>query len=338
MDNTTAPSRAIPGWTATESPFHKEELAVQDRLGVRERIDTRVRRAGIRSYMPDQHRTFFNALPFLLVGSTDADGQPWASILVGRPGFISAPDSRTLRIAASSLPGSPAQDQLQVGALIGALGIQLTTRRRNRVNGVITAADESSLTLAVSQSFGNCSRYIQCREFYPLDDDGRALAQGACADADHLGDADLDLIARADTFFIASANLACAAGAARGVDVSHRGGRPGFVRADDVRTLTMPDFSGNSYFNTIGNLVHDPRAGLLFIDFESGDLLYAAGDTEIIWDGPEVEAFVGAERLMRFHLREVRRSSHALRVRWSQVQYAPELTRTGTWQESDAVR
>ncbi|HEY9381342.1 MAG TPA: pyridoxamine 5'-phosphate oxidase family protein [Burkholderiales bacterium] len=283
--------------------------------------------------MPDQHRQFFNELPFLLIGSTDADGQPWATMRLGRPGFLTTPDSRTLHIAGASLPGNPLQERLNTGAFIGALGIQLTTRRRNRVNGVITIADHEGLTVAVSQSFGNCPKYIQRREPCLIENNHHVTTDAAVTDVAQLGASDQTLIRRADTCFIASANLDPDASMARGVDVSHKGGRPGFLRVDDDHTLTMPDFMGNSYFNTIGNLMHDPRAGLLFIDFELGDLLYLAADAEIIWGGPEVNAFTGAERLGRFHIRKVRRTVNVLPIRWSPAQYAAELTRTGTWQE-----
>ena len=325
--------QAIPGWMAAESPFHASELAVQERVGVRATLDARVRKAGIRDYMPDQHRQFFNELPFLLIGSTDADGQPWATMQLGRPGFLTTPDSRTLHIAGASLPGNPLQGRLNTGAFIGALGIQLTTRRRNRVNGVITIADHEGLTVAVRQSFGNCPKYIQRREPCLIENNHHVTTDAAVTDVAQLGASDQTLIRRADTCFIASANLDPAASMARGVDVSHKGGRPGFLRIDDDHTLTMPDFIGNSYFNTIGNLMHDPRAGLLFIDFELGDLLYLAADAEIIWEGPEVDTFTGAERLVRFHVRKVRRTVNVLPIRWSPVQYAAELTRTGTWQE-----
>ncbi|TAM89695.1 MAG: pyridoxamine 5'-phosphate oxidase, partial [Candidimonas sp.] len=136
---------------------------------------------------------------------------------------------------------------------------------------------------------------------------------------------------RTDTFFIATANLDPAAGAARGADVSHKGGKPGFVRIDDAQTLTIPDFVGNSYFNTIGNLLCNPRAGLLFIDFESGDLLYVAATAEVLWDDPDAALLTGAQRLLRFHVRTVRRNAKALPIRWTPPEYARELERTGVW-------
>jgi predicted pyridoxine 5'-phosphate oxidase superfamily flavin-nucleotide-binding protein len=149
------------------------------------------------------------------------------------------------------------------------------------------------------------------------------------------------LIAAADTFFIATAYLGASAGESttvsgiadrqQGVDVSHRGGKPGFVRIDDARTLTVPDFVGNFFFNTLGNLVEHPRAGLLFIDFVSGDLLYLAVTAELIWDGAEVAAFKGAERLLRFHVEQAIRVEASLPLRWSEAEMSPALAPMGSW-------
>ena len=304
---------------------------------MRERIDADARR-GIRDYMPEQHRRFFAEQPFMVLGGLDASGQPWATLRIGEPGFVSTPDEHTLRIAGRGPAGDPLGDAWQVGALIGGLGIQLATRRRNRVNGEITALDEDAITVAVSQSFGNCAKYIQSRTpTYELAATEAPDANQAPEVAPFLSETDRALLGRADTLFIASANAASEAGFGRGADVSHRGGKPGFVRVDDDRTLTLPDFSGNLFFNTIGNLIHDPRAGLLFPDFDNGDLLFVAVDAEVIWEGAELESFEGAERLMRFHVREVRRSRRALPFRWSAVQYAPQLAKTGRWDTQPAA-
>ncbi|MCI2809828.1 pyridoxamine 5'-phosphate oxidase family protein [Eoetvoesiella caeni] len=321
------------GWTAKESPFHAGELAVQDRLGVRERIDAIARKAGIRDYMPDQHCQFFAERPFLLIGAADAAGQPWPTVLAGQPGFITTPDERTLHVAATIPPHSPLHGQLRAGSFVGLLGIQFTTGRRNRVNGAITAIDDNSLTMAVRQSFGNCRKYIQAREPSPIKDKAPDSIR-RLPDTDRLSKDDQGLLSRADTFFIASAYFSEQDQTAQGADVSHRGGRPGFIRIDDDQTLTFPDFTGNFLFNTIGNLVRNPRAGLLFIDFDSSDLLYLAGDAHIIWDGPEVSAFTGAQRLIQFHLHTVRRIANALPIHWSPVRYSEQLTGTGSWQES----
>nr|WKF60205.1 Flavohemoprotein [Paraburkholderia busanensis] len=308
------------------SPFHAGELAVQTRAGVADFANSAGRR-GIRTEMPEQHRQFFAERPFMVLGGLDADGQPWASLRVGAPGFVSTPDSHTLRIAGSALPGDPLEGTWRVGGMIGGLGIQPETRRRNRVNGVITSLDDDAITLRVSQSFGNCPKYIQSRTptFVPRDAAEPIAPQ---VRATSLSDADRALLRQADTFFIASANDSDDAGFARGVDVSHRGGMPGFIHVDADGTLTVPDFSGNRFFNTLGNLVHDPRAGLLFIDFASGDLLYIAADAEIVWGGgafAHIAAFAGAKRLLRFRVRDVRRSARVLPFRWSTVEYASQF-------------
>ncbi|CAB3789526.1 hypothetical protein LMG28614_02914 [Paraburkholderia ultramafica] len=325
----------LDGWGAEVSPFHAGEQAVQQRVGVSSQAESMGRR-GIRRYMPEQHRRFFAGQPFMVFGGVDASGQPWATVRAGAPGFVSSPDAQTLRIEGGVLPGDPLAGRWQQGAMIGGLGLQPQTRRRNRINGVVQSVQGETLLVDVTQSFGNCAKYIQSRT-PTFVEQGARLPSMPPEVATQLSDTDRALLMRADTFFIASANLGEEAGLARGVDVSHRGGAPGFVRIDDASTLTTPDYSGNHFFNTIGNLIHDPRAGLLFIDFATGDLVYLAVRAEIVWDGVELAAFEGAERLVRFHIEEVRRSRGALPFRWSEVEFAPQFASVVRAPVSDAA-
>src|SRR5258706_11183643 len=145
------------------SPFHAGELAVQERVGVRERIAEGGARM-IRDAMPDQHRELFEKLPMILVGSLDDRRRPWASMVVGRPGFMHAIDSRHLRIAARPLADDPLALNLSADAPLGLLGIEPHTRRRNRMNGTVTQLDDDGFTVSVDQSFGNCPQYIQARD------------------------------------------------------------------------------------------------------------------------------------------------------------------------------
>ena len=140
------------------------------------------------------------------------------------------------------------------------------------------------------------------------------------------------MIARADTFLVASRSRP-QSGEAGGPDISHRGGRPGFV-AVDGDTLTIPDFRGNRYFNTLGNLLGEPRAGLLFIDFERGDLLQLQGTTEIDWSGGAGRLIDGAERSWRFHAVRGWRRRQASPLRWTFVDYSPFTQRTGSWRKA----
>ena len=312
-------------------PFHSGEQAVQQRVGVLEKMASRGQL--LRSFMPDQHREFFQQLPFLIVGSIDREQQPWASIVTGAPGFATSPDAEHLELHPHVLAADPLQQNLAHNAAIGILGIEPHTRRRNRMNGKVEKINAAGWTLKVDQSFGNCPKYIQARR-PALIEDGAAAAP-VVHRTEQLDAAMQNLIAGADTFFIASAFMGKPAAAGErqhGVDVSHRGGKPGFVRIDDAKTLTVPDFVGNFYFNTIGNLVEHPRAGLLFIDFAGGDLLYLAVSAELIWDGPEVAAFAGAERLLRFHVEQAIRVEASLPLRWGEAELSPALAPMGSWQ------
>lgn len=283
---------------------------------MRERIEQTGRRM-IRQFMPDQHRVFFAELPFVIVGSLDAQHRPWASLLAGPRGFLRSPDPQTLEVRAT--PGDLPGVHLAAGAPVGLLGIQLETRRRNRMNGTVTALGDSGFAVRVGQSFGNCPQHIHPRAPVTL---AEPIAAGAPRpEGPLLSPAATALITGADTFFLASASPAAQdGGPAEGVDVSHRGGQPGFVqvaRDADRTVLTWPDFSGNFLFNTLGNLVVNPRAGVLFVDFTTGGLLLLTGETEIVWEGPEVEAVADAERLLRLRVTEGVWIEHAVPLRWS---------------------
>jgi predicted pyridoxine 5'-phosphate oxidase superfamily flavin-nucleotide-binding protein len=319
----TSAARDGVGITADESRFHPGEQVVQARLGVRERIEQIGRRV-IRDFMPDQHREFFEDLPFLLVGSQATSGEVWASLLAAQPGFVRAPTVRSLEVRARAFPGDPLAEQLRVGSPLGLLGIELPTRRRNRVNGRVVAADADRFLLAVEQSFGNCKQYIQARagRFTPPGAAPQPLALGAL-----LSPRALRVLKRSDTAFLATSSRAAARGGAEGVDVSHRGGPAGFVRArasDAGLTLILPDYSGNFLFNSFGNLEVNPRAGLLVIDFESGDVMSLTGLAHVIWEGPEVAEVPGAERLLEYRV-ERGLLWPSLAVGFSAAEVAPQV-------------
>lgn len=300
------------------SPFHQGELEAQALAGESSRG------AGIRSFMPDQHRDFFALLPYLFVAGRDAQGKPIATVLAGPEGFVTSPTPNALDIAALSAPGDPADSALRAGMPIGLLGLDLRTRRRNRANGVISERDISGLKVAVSQSFGNCAKYIQVRQHEAVPADAAAAEELGSVDA-----AASALITQSDTLFIAS-------GSESGLDISHRGGRPGFVRVEGGR-LSVPDFAGNSYFNTFGNLLREPATSLLFIDFAKGDVLQLQGVAELIWDGPELADIDGARRLLKVEVTRACRRKAALPLRWGEPEQAPTTLATGSWRQDRAA-
>ena len=211
------------------------------------------------------------------------------------------------------------------------LGIDFKLRRRSRLNGVVRHSVEGNTLLDVQQCFVNCPKYIQARALRsatlnPIEP--HQIASGV-----RLSEAQINLIHHADTFFIASQHKAEEGRDNRnGIDLSHRGGKPGFVKAsDDGSVITWPDFAGNNMFNTLGNISRDPRAGLLFIDYQRGDILSLTGEAEIVWDGSEVEAFAGSERNVRLHVTQWTHLINAYTFDWSEPELSPFLRSTGNW-------
>jgi predicted pyridoxine 5'-phosphate oxidase superfamily flavin-nucleotide-binding protein len=264
---------------------------------------------GIREEMPDQHRALFEKLPYLIVGAVE-EGRPWATFLVGMPGFVHTPDARTLVVGATPRPGDPIGPALCAGAPVGVLGIELATRRRNRANGRIRSRDAAGFVVDVAESFGNCPQYIQARAPLGAFERGPVRVERGRAPTD----AARAIVARADTAFLASADSESGR-----VDVSHRGGRPGFLRMEDS-TIVLPDYPGNNFFMTLGNLEQNPRAGLAIVDFATGALLSLSGTTETRWTpGGDTE------REVRITIEEVVLLENAIPFTWSGVSFARQL-------------
>lgn len=314
------------------SPFHSGEIELQRKLGVSERMDTFGRRV-IRDHMPEQHRDFFEQLPFLVAGTVDASGDVWATLLAGEPGFAHSPDPRQLTISIPNSASDPAISGQGQGGAIGILGIELHTRRRNRMNGTIASIGKDRFSIAVEHSFGNCPQYIQTRNWHMAE---RGDHAPSTEELSGLDDAARAVISGADTFFVAS--YVDLPDGRRQVDVSHRGGKPGFVRIDAQGMLTIPDFAGNLHFNTLGNFLREPRAGLTFVDFESGDLLQMTGDAEVILDSPDIAAFQGAERLWTFVPRKLVSRKAVFPLRFEFLEWSPNSLMTGDWEQAEQRR
>ncbi|MDN4501661.1 pyridoxamine 5'-phosphate oxidase family protein [Alteromonadaceae bacterium BrNp21-10] len=294
--------------------FHTGEQQLQQRIGVKDKMAELGQRF-LRPYLLEQHRQFYALLPMIFIGAEDSAGAIWASVLYGEEGFVSSPNSSLLHIDNMLAQYDPLYDELEPLAAIGLLGIELPTKRRNRANGLLQRLTDSSMVIEIEQSFGNCAKYIQVRDKHRATE---KLPAAAFSFTHFNGDI-VDRIQQMDTFFIATGSLdegGCINEEQGGMDISHRGGPPGYVQVINDSTLIFADFPGNNFFNTFGNLLLDPRAGLLFIDFEHGHHIYLTGTAEVRWSQENDLLIDGAEREVHFHLQQGKMVFNASPYRW----------------------
>lgn len=302
---------------------------MQARVGKRDKVEALGSRV-IRPFMPDQHRRFLEQLPFLVLGSVDDHNQPWATLLPGKAGFVRSPTNTTLEVKAEQNPNDPALSSIKPSNALGILGIELDTRRRNRVNGRVVAQTDAGFALAVDQSFGNCPRYIRKRTLVSTSKPVQPNPSKQPNRFHGLPSAAQMLIGAADTFFVTSFAQPKNYPNIEGVDVSHRGGQPGFVALRD-NTLLIPDFSGNNHFNTLGNFLVNPKAGLVFPNFQTGDLLQLTGTVELL-EASALAGFRGAERGWRFTVQQGQWLPSALPFQLAEDEHSPSSADTDNWQ------
>jgi uncharacterized protein len=297
------------------SVWHEGELEVQKRAGVASKAESLS--GMVRDSLPESARRFLAERQFAVLGSLDSERRTWASVAVAEPGFLQVPDATTIEIKGGWAATDPLIENISHNHDAGMLVIDFATRRRLRANGRAELVDQNTIRLRIEQAFSNCPRYIQARvPTEVLSSSGSSVQRG-----ERLSESQTAWIAKADTFFIASAHPE------RGVDASHRGGNPGFVHVDGNRRLMIPDYNGNSLFNTLGNIQLNPSAGLVFVDFEAGRTLQLTGRASINWDRETAKSFPGAERLVEFEVDEAVETEHGIRLAFKFESYSPHNPR-----------
>ncbi|MBT0958268.1 pyridoxamine 5'-phosphate oxidase family protein [Alphaproteobacteria bacterium KMM 3653] len=268
--------------------------------------------------MPQQHADFFAGLPYLPLATLDAQGRPWVSLLVTASPLdpalgITPGGGNTLDVLAQSSPHDPlarALGQMPVGAgLFAGVGVDFTNRRRNKIAGSIESADVDStgklrLRLRSDQHLGNCPKYITLRGLSHTRRNATRAHDSFATGTEHLPQDAKAVINRASTVFLATKHINSADSAQSDMGVNHRGGAPGFTRLYEgnhagraATYLVLPDHSGNRFYQSLGNIEADPKVGLVFPDFETGDVLYITGEAENLM-GQAAEALMPRVNLL----------------------------------------
>lgn len=256
--------------------FHAGERAVQERAG---ETAMAYRNGGMVSDTVIGAARAFIAQQFMAVlGSVDGAGRAWASLLFGQPGFLHTETGATISIDVPETErddADPLWANLAQRPELGMLFIELDSRRRYRVNGTLARLDQHGAELAIREAYPNCPKHIQRRQLRRL---GETRLPVQVARGTVLRGMVEQIVRQADTVFVASCHPE------RGADASHRGGAAGFVQVVNETTLRIPDFGGNSMFNTLGNFHSNPRAGLCILDFDNNQLLQLTGNATIQWN------------------------------------------------------
>jgi predicted pyridoxine 5'-phosphate oxidase superfamily flavin-nucleotide-binding protein len=292
---------------------HRGERAVQRRVGFPDRPWGSAR---VGAAVPDVAAEFLRRQRLVVIGAATPDGSVWAAPLTGEPGFVTAPDDRTVVARRTPAPGDPLAEVFDTelsgrGHDVGMLAIEPASRRRMRVNGRARQVGDR-LVVHTEQVYANCPKYIQARDVETVTPATTVTA----VPSDQLSPGQRAWITGADTFFVATH----APGV--GADASHRGGSPGFVTVTGDRQLSWPDYLGNSMYMTLGNLELDPRAGLLFLDWERGRSLMVTGRARVDWDPRRAEGVPGAQRIVDFAVDRVVQLDGAVPLRWTAPEYS----------------
>ncbi|BFZ58216.1 hypothetical protein PYCC9005_005278 [Savitreella phatthalungensis] len=309
--------------------WHTGERAVQVKLGVQN--DAMVKNVNIMRSMPPQHQHFFSSLPYFACGTIDGQGRPWAGMVCGPRGFHRALSPNHLAFVAKPHAGDPLPANLLAGdGRIAGLGIEFETRRRNKVFGRVPKGmfkhsednGELQVLIETEQSLGNCPKYINVRrlEFKTRSQEDVEVKRGSAS----LSDDAINHVAACDTMFMASKHDG-QAGELSDMDVNHRGGPIGFVRAsEDATKLYVPDFSGNNLYQSLGNIESDRLVGLFFPCFVSGNALYITGSARNVFGEEAGKLMPGTQRLTEVEVDEFIYAAASLQLEQSSaVQPSP---------------
>ncbi len=260
-----------------ENVYHSGEILVQQKANEKVIADRNGR--AVTNKIVRGAINFIEKLPFAIASSQNELGEIFVSFLSGSEGFIKVINESIIEIN-TELSCSNSEDQfwynVKPGQSVGFLFIEPSTRRRYRLNGKINSVNKK-IQIVVEQAYSNCPKYIQQRSFARVE---KPSHSGSVIHGHALTSELISLIRSADSIFVGSADPNGS------MDASHRGGLPGFIHIADPVTLIIPDYPGNSMFNTLGNFVTNSNAGILLLDHESKRTLQLMGKVQVYWQPP----------------------------------------------------
>ncbi|KAH3938981.1 hypothetical protein HBH70_125500 [Parastagonospora nodorum] len=275
----------------------------------------------------------------LALGTLDAEFRPWTTLWGGSPGF-SEPlggglvGTRTLvdgewdpvvqALVGDAVDGEMLQPK-DGGKMLAALAIDLMTRKRVKLAGKMVAGTvqevdvepdngrndsrapakqkQIQLVTRIEQSLGNCPKYLNQYQLQPTIVEAKKLSEGPSLTAEAKA-----LISQADMFFLTTSTE-------QDMDVNHRGGSPGFVRILSPTEIVYPEYSGNRLYQSLGNLQLNPKIGISFPNYQTGDVLYTTGTASILVGTEAAKLLPGSNLAVKIDLISTRHVQNGIPFR-----------------------
>ncbi len=253
--------------------FHQGQLAVQKITGEQEIAKMRI--PMISSSLHPRSTAFIEHQVLAFLGSEDSNGALWLSLIVGEQGFITVPSLQEIKINLSKIRSNKEDiffTNIKTNPTVGLLFHEAARRARYRAWGKVNEI-EGYLSFDIKMGYPSCPKHIQ-REVIEVSEKSTDLSP-QYENGTILGESEKAWILSSHTFFISTQTK-------KGdIESSHRGGNPGFIDILDNGLIRVPDYLGNSMFSTLGNIYENPKAALLFIDYDKGETLQLSGIAEL---------------------------------------------------------
>ncbi|KAF2128863.1 oxidoreductase-like protein [Dothidotthia symphoricarpi CBS 119687] len=267
--------------------------------------------------------------PLLALGTLDSKSRPWTALWGGIVGFteilgggyigtktlVNSKNDPVVQALVGDVNWGMTLQQQEGGKMIAGLTIDLITRKRVKIAGKMVAGtlkkeeieSESTeeqkgavpdthaqiqLIMKIEQSLGNCPKYLNQYKIEPALLSSELVSQGP-----ELSDAGKALIEQCDMFFLTTSTQI-------DMDTNHRGGLPGFVRIISSNQIIFPEYSGNRFYQSLGNLLANDRIGLTFPNYETGEVLYTTGTATILVGTDAARLLPGSNLAVQIRLEE----------------------------------
>ncbi|KZN14731.1 pyridoxamine 5'-phosphate oxidase family protein [Marinomonas sp. TW1] len=109
-----------------------------------------------------------------------------------------------------------------------------------------------------------------------------------------------------------------------GLDCSPRGDPAGFVRVVNEHCIQLPDRRGNNRLDSLRNIIHNPKVGLIFLVPNVGETIRVSGTAQILVDQALCDSFAMQGKAAS--------SVISIQVEKAYFQCQKAIARSGLWQ------